>query len=256
MGIYKSNSAIVRNLKGLHLYHTDISNCSARARIALDEKGLKWESHEVDIQKGENISEWYFAIHPHGLVPALVDDGVVVIESVDILRYLDEKYPTPPLSPTDPALVKEMVMWLETAANLHIKGVKTWIYSRKMRKAMTKDEDRMNRYKALQTNPDLVDFHSAASSPDGFTDSRIETAIRLLDEQWARVDAAIADGGYLVGDQYSLADIAWYPIWDPLDLLGYDFSRFPHVAEWGPRLKQRPGIHSGYTKWSPNLAAA
>lgn len=256
MGIHNSNSAIARNLKGLHLYHTSFSNCAARVRIALDEKGLHWESHEVDLRAGENISEWYFAIHPHGVVPALVDNGVVVIESIDILRYIDEKWPTQPLSPTNPTLVKEMEAWLESAANIHVKGVKTWIYSRKMRSTMNKNPELLNRYRALQTDPDLLDFHGAVSSPEGFSDSRIHSAIRLLDEHWARIDAAIADGGYLVGNQYTLADIAWYPVWDPLDALGYDFSRFPHVAEWGPRLKQRPGIRSGYTKWCPNLVSA
>ena len=203
MGIHNSNSAIARNLKGLHLYHTSFSNCAARVRIVLDEKGLTWESHEVDLRAGENISEWYFAIHPHGVVPALVDNGVVVIESVDILRYIDEKWPTQPLTPTDPTLVKEMEAWLESAANIHVKGVKTWIYSRKRRSTMNKNPELLNRYRALQTDPDLLDFHGAVSSPEGFSDSRIQSSIRLLDEHWARIDAAIADGGYLVGDQYT-----------------------------------------------------
>ena len=81
----------VRALTGFHLYHAGWSNCSMRVRMVLEEKGQEWTSHHLDIRKGEHISAEYFGIHPKGLVPALVHDGEVWIESNDIIEYLDEE---------------------------------------------------------------------------------------------------------------------------------------------------------------------
>ena len=81
----------VSELSGLHLYHGAISNCSMRVRMTLIEKGLDWTSHHLDLKKKENISDAYFAINPNGLVPTLIDDGVVHIESNDIIDYLKSK---------------------------------------------------------------------------------------------------------------------------------------------------------------------
>jgi ganglioside-induced differentiation-associated protein 1 len=48
MPIINTGSAEARNLKGLHLYHFSMSNCSQKARLCLEEKGLQWTSHPVD----------------------------------------------------------------------------------------------------------------------------------------------------------------------------------------------------------------
>ena len=88
-----------RSLVGLHLYHYGLSNCSQKVRIVLAEKGLGWTNHYVDLAKGEQTSEAYRRVNPNGVVPALVHDGTTVIESSDIMEYLDEHFPSPPLRP-------------------------------------------------------------------------------------------------------------------------------------------------------------
>ena len=92
----------VTELTGLHLYHADMSNCSMRVRMVLKEKNLPWISHHLDLRK-EAVTPEYFGIHPQGLVPTLVHDGVVHIESNDIIEYLDATFPEPPLQPTTQA---------------------------------------------------------------------------------------------------------------------------------------------------------
>jgi hypothetical protein len=87
----------VTELTGLHLYHADMSNCSMRVRMVLKEKNLPWTSHHLDLRKKEAVTPEYFGIHPQGLVPTLVHDGVVHIESNDIIEYLDATFPDPPL---------------------------------------------------------------------------------------------------------------------------------------------------------------
>ena len=97
MVIVNTKNKSVESLEGIHLYHGAISNCSMRVRMALVEKGLQWTSHHIDLKKKENITDEYFGINPNGLVPTLVDNGVVHIESNDIIDYIDQEYPKPSL---------------------------------------------------------------------------------------------------------------------------------------------------------------
>jgi len=85
--------------KGLHVFHFPFSSCSQKLRVFLNLKGAKWESHPIDLMKNENLTPWYLGINPRGLVPALVDDGAVHIESNDIILYLEKKFPDPRLVP-------------------------------------------------------------------------------------------------------------------------------------------------------------
>ena len=83
MPIVEPISKSVLEFEGIHLYHADKSNCSARVRLLFEEKELPWESHHINLMKKENINEEYFGINPKGLVPSLVHDGTVVVESFD-----------------------------------------------------------------------------------------------------------------------------------------------------------------------------
>jgi glutathione S-transferase len=63
-----------------------------RISWALEELGISYQYREVDAKKQEHQSPKYLAIHPHGKVPALVDDGERYFESAAILLHLGEKY--------------------------------------------------------------------------------------------------------------------------------------------------------------------
>ena len=102
MPIRPTENPTILAMRGLNLFHYSYSNCSMRIRLFLDEKGIPWNDQFVDLRAQKNLTEEYFAIHPQGLVPALVDDGVIVYESADILEYLENKFPEPSLIPEDP----------------------------------------------------------------------------------------------------------------------------------------------------------
>src|ERR1700687_3685734 len=85
--------------RGVHVLHYMGSSCSQKLRIFLNLKNIKWESHLVDLFTNENYSEWFLGINPRGLVPVLVHDGTVHIESNDIIQYLEKNFPTPRLIP-------------------------------------------------------------------------------------------------------------------------------------------------------------
>ena len=75
----------VRDWQGVHLLHFSGSACSQKTRIFLNLKDIDWVSHPVNLGTQQNYTPWFLGINPRGLVPVLVHDGVVHIESNDIL---------------------------------------------------------------------------------------------------------------------------------------------------------------------------
>jgi glutathione S-transferase len=82
------------------LYDADRCPYCARVRIALAEKGIEYETVEVDL--GDRPA-WIYEKNPLGRVPVLEEDTFVLAESAVIDEYLDDRYPEPPLWPADPA---------------------------------------------------------------------------------------------------------------------------------------------------------
>ena len=79
----------------MHVLHYAGSTCSQKLRIFLNLKGIGWQSHPIDLSKHENYWPWFLGINPRGLVPVLVHDGKVHIESNDIITYLEAAFPAP-----------------------------------------------------------------------------------------------------------------------------------------------------------------
>ncbi|WP_066964916.1 maleylacetoacetate isomerase [Microbulbifer sp. Q7] len=78
------------------------SSASYRVRIALNLKGLEYDYHPVNLLKGEQKEPHYRSLNPQGLVPALIDSGHVLTQSLAIMEWLDEQHPQPALLPSDP----------------------------------------------------------------------------------------------------------------------------------------------------------
>jgi glutathione S-transferase len=239
----------VTELKGLHLFHADISNCSMRVRMALTEKDLPWTSYHLDLRKKEAVTPEYFGIHPKGLVPTLVHDGVVHIESNEIIEYLDERFPDPPLQPEAPGERQEVRDWLRTATEIHVPAVKTLIYTRKVGKLLRKNETEDAQYRALQRDPELLAFHSAATSGSGLPQEKVEAAERRLLDLFGKAESELEQHEWLVGDQFSLADIAWVPLHFTLVGVDFPFERFPRVSAWADAIRERPSFQEGVLKW-------
>lgn len=85
----------------MQLYNFFRSGTSHRLRIALNLKGLAYDYVAVDLRTEAHRTATFKAINPQGLVPALVDDGQVLTQSPAVIEWLEERYPNPPLLPTD-----------------------------------------------------------------------------------------------------------------------------------------------------------
>lgn len=256
MGIVDTTSESVRKLNGLHLYHANRSNCSARARLLLEEKGLNWTSHHIDLGKKENISEAYFGINPKGLVPALVHDGVVVTESNDILVYLEDTFPEPGFRSVSEDHQAEIDQWLKKSADLHVPGVKTFQYSRINAALLRKSEEEEALYRKLQSDPELLAFHGKHSQGKSFSKDDEDGAAELLDANFREMNRVLSDSDWLVDGAYTLADISWAPTITTLLGGGFDLTPYPNVQRWYEIVYKRPQFEKAVLEWRKSASYA
>lgn len=104
----------------LQLYTYFRSSAAYRVRIALNLKGLDWQSLPINLATGEQRSAEYLKHNPQGFVPALQTAGGLITQSLAIIEYLDECYPQPPLLPDsaiDRATVRSMAQ--QIAMDIH-----------------------------------------------------------------------------------------------------------------------------------------
>jgi maleylacetoacetate isomerase len=85
----------------MKLYTYYRSQASFRVRIALNLKGLAHDDTFLHLEKGDQFRPEYRALNPQMVVPTLIDGEAKLFQSLAILEYLEEKYPEPPLLPTD-----------------------------------------------------------------------------------------------------------------------------------------------------------
>lgn len=252
MPIRPTEDPEILNTQGIHLFHFSTSNCSMRVRLVLEEKKLPWVDRFVDLRKQENLTEAYFAIHPQGLVPAIIHDGTIVYESADILLYLEEQFPAIPMIPSNPSKRAEMQAWLDWTRVNHLRAIKTWAYGRN--KKPTKTPESMKLLEELQKDKTLVDFHKLTLSDGGIPEKKIQLAEEMLLDAFSKIERNLEHGEFILGDQVTLADIAWIPQYSLLQRNHFPFEQFPNFMDWVARWKERPSYKEGVAKWMASAA--
>ena len=241
----------IRAMKGIHVYYHYMSNCAQRVCVAAEEKGLDWIGHPINLFTQENTSDEYFKINPKGLVPAVVHDGVVITESMDILRYFEEHFPDPPLYPTDPEQRRQVDEWMDLATQNHVGVIKTYMYS--LAFGRSKKPEQMEHYAEKQVDPELVAFHQ--QTIDGFSEDRILKAERDVFAFYDGLEKDLSQHRWLVGDEYGYADIAWFVQYFLMNRMGMvNFRNYPNIRRWGADFMQRPSFQNGVARLQPWFA--
>ena len=224
----------------LELYHNDMSVCAQKVRVVLAEKGIPYIAHALDIRAGETRTPAYRALNPNSVVPTLVVDGVPIIESTIICEYLDDAYPDVPLRPANAMERAAMRLWtIKPDAGMH-KAFGLLSFGIAFRHQNTTKQ--MANRKPSEAMLDLMSvIEHGLDSPE--IALRIGVVQKLLVDMTAR----LGNGhDWLVGDAFSLADIAMLPYVCRLrDLnqswLWADGSPYAAVGAWLDRCYARTG---------------
>lgn len=218
-----------------------MSNCSQKARFCLEEKGLQWTSHPVDLLNNEHLTPEFVAINPKAIVPVLVHDGVVVTESSDIIDYLDRHFPSPPLRPSDPAERERMYRWLKLWDETQI-SLKTLSHNTILKERAPTVRTQMQKFETLVKNDELVEFMREFTSEQGLSRARLERATRWIDQMLGELDERLAQHPWLAGDAFSLADLAWSIDIHRFELIKFPMDKYPALLAWYGKIEARPGF--------------
>lgn len=240
----------VLDWKGIHLFHMALSSCSQKLRIYLALKGIEWEGHEVNLMENENLSEWYLGINPRGLVPVLVDDGDVHIESNDIIAYLERKFPEPRLIPEGMEDQVGALLKHEDELHLDLRALSFRFVFNPPDEPKSAEE--LDRYAnsgsgtvggaADQRRAVEIDFWKTFAS-EGITDDVARGAVAKFQASFDDLQDRMGDNPYLLGDSISVLDIAWFIYANRLMLAHYPLARLhPKLGGWYDRLAANPAF--------------
>ena len=228
----------VLSWEGIHLLHFKGSACSQKLRIFLNIKNIDWHSHEINLIKQEQFSEWFLGINPRGLVPTLVDNGEVHIESNDIMMYLDEKFPQNKLFPDN--IFDEIVSDLAFEDSLHHdlrRLTFRYIIPHKLGKKDHKKLSFKASYKGTingkedeHKDRELLFWKNHYNY--GITDDEVIESANKFKEIYTKFDNQLQKYKYLKGHEFTIVDLAWYVSTKRLFTAGVPINRYENVKRW------------------------
>jgi GST-like protein len=198
-------------------FYTWTTGNGRKVAIALEELGLSYRIHPVNLTRGEQKTPEFLAINPDGKIPAIIDpegpnERRGIFESGHILLYLAEK--TDQLLPLDRASRLQALQWLFYACA-----------------TVTPQSGGIFRAKSMkEPNP-----------------SMIETFTGMLKQTYAVLDQRISVNRHFAGSEYSIADIALFPTVASWERQGLDLGAFPNLKRWHDYVAQRPAVAKGMT---------
>jgi glutathione S-transferase len=227
------------------LHHGWRSSASRRVRLCLEEKGLSYEGHVVDMAKLEHHSAEYLKINPLGVVPTLIHDGRPLHESGTICEYLDESYPDPPLRPDSPYERALMRNWIRHIDGLiHNLIIFNWRHHLQKVAQQWSDQELAERLKNIPSKERQESWLRVARKP--YTEEERGDARAKLVQLLDKMEAALEPAGWLVGNAYSIADIAAVPFVKRIDEeIAPDevtAQKHPRVTEWWTKIQARPAF--------------
>lgn len=230
----------------LTLYHAEPVANSLKVLIALKEKALHFESRYVDLHRFEQHEPWFVKLNPDGQVPVLDHDGRLVTQTSVINEYLEDAFPdAPPLRPAAPYDRARVRIWNKFIDEHVMNEVSVHGWQR-MVGVIARAID-TGEFEALMERIPLVEQREKwRTARAGFPQDRLDDATRKIVVALDKAEAALADGPWLIGAFYSLADINFFAY------CGVSVQRMfpdlmspashPRTADWIARMRARPGV--------------
>ncbi|MCP3020738.1 maleylacetoacetate isomerase [Cupriavidus basilensis] len=212
----------------LKLYSYFRSSASYRVRIALQLKGLPYEYLPVHLLRdgGQQLQPAYRALNPDALVPTLLDDDHVLIQSVAMVEYLDETHPEPPLLPgsaLDRAYIRALA--LEVACEIHP----------------------LNNLRVLKYLKHTLGV--AEEAKDAWYRHWVELGFESVNTNLVRSGKA---GRFCFGDTPTLADICLVPQVFNAQRFNIDVARYPAIAKVFDACMALPAFQQAEPKAQPD----
>lgn len=203
--------------KPLDFYYWPTPN-GWKVSILLEELGIDYETHFVNIGQGDQFAPEFLKVSPNNRMPAIVDhdvegDPISVFESGAIMFYLARKHGQ--FLPSDPVLEKEVLEWLfwQTGNQGPMMGQHSHFFN------YAPDEER-----------------------HGYGRKRYEAeSVRCLKV----LDTRLQDRDWIVGEDYSIADMMCWPWVLIAKAMQLSLDDFPNLSDWRGRVKDRPAVQRG-----------
>ena len=264
-------SPIVPKLEGMHLFHFDGAPCAQRVRFALAEKGLDrgrevifnaddeqacrgedgaWVSRIVSLIKKDHLTAAYSKIQPNLVVPALVHNGVLYTESMDIVRYIDETFGGDPLLPLgNIELRRDVDQLTELGKELHrsIRFVTfRWGLGRLGKLNPAEETQLRSLFTQNNDGEKLIEFYEKYDN-NTIDDSIYQHHLAALADGFTTIESRLVDGrAFITGTTLTMADVIWAMKTLRLDECGYPFNEmYPAVHDWFNRIIARPAFRAG-----------
>lgn len=236
----------------LELYHSWSAVCGRKVRLVLAEKGVAFEHRLVDLAIYKQFDPDYLKLNPNGYVPTLVHDGEVFIESSVIMNYLNDAFPEVPLkagTPAERARINYHIKMIDEKYHTAINAV-TFTTTSAIRFGGWSEEK-------IDEKADLIpDAARRAQRKNtaklGLDAPEAKPSIRLLDKMLREMERDLAQGPWIGGASYSLADAALTPYVERLDALclldELWGGSLPRVSDWWTRIQARPSFDEVFTQ--------
>lgn len=209
----------------MRLYSFFRSSAAFRVRIALQLKGVPFETAAVHLPHGKHREAAYLETNPHGTVPVLDDDGTVLHQSLAIIEYLDSRYPEPRLVPEEP-VARARVQALAQLVACDIHPLNNLRVLRYLRAELGLDDAGIARWYK----------HWIA---EGFR------GLEAYLKQWS-------GGRYCYGDAVSLADVCLVPQVFNARRFDADLTPYPVLVHIADRLSMEPAFAAAAPERQPD----
>ncbi len=232
----------------LKLYHANHSTCSQKVRLCLAEKGLEWESQKVNLATNEHLEPGYLGLNPNGVVPTLVHDQAVIIDSGVICEYLEDVFPERPLLPSDPVGRAKVRAWIRYLDEVPTAAVRVPSFNMAFLPRYDGLDDDAFQAEQADIRPLRKHFYEKMGRK-GFDDGEVMKAMEQLRSAFTRMDATLATQPWLSGRNLGLADFIAAPLVDRMDDLGFaDMweANAPHMTQWLSDLRARPSFSAAF----------